>query len=595
MDEKLHAMRHSTAHVLAAAVTELYPEVKLGVGPVVEDGFFYDMLLANPLTEEDLKKVEKKMGEIVKRGDEFRREEMPIDEAIKFFKKLNQDFKVELLTALKEKGTTYIRPEGVGDVGSAADKASVYYTGKFVDLCRGPHVKNSKEIGAFKLTKIAGAYWRGDEKNPQMQRVYGLCFKTKKELDAHVKMLEEAKKRDHRKLGKELGLFVFSELVGPGMPLFTPKGNMVRNAIIGYSRDLNARIGFQEVHTPNINKAELFKISGHYDKFKDDMLEVRSHYTDEQYFLKPMNCPQHTQIYASEGRSYRDLPLRFSDFANLYRDEKPGELSGLARLRCFAQDDGHIFCREDQIEAEFESVLHAIEEALKTYGLDYKIRLSLWDPGQKEKYLGDAKVWEKAQAVMRTLLQKNKIAFVEAPGEAAFYGPKMDIIAKDSIGREWQISTIQLDLNMPGRVGLVCTDKDGSEKTPVMIHRALVGSPDRFMGILIEHYAGAFPMWLAPVQVQLATVSEDFTPFAKKLLTELVEAGVRAELDDSDEKVGKKVRNAATMKIPWTVVVGEKEAKGGAFTVNVFRQEEDLTILAEAFIGKAVEAAKRYS
>lgn len=591
-DEQLFAMRHSTAHVLAAAVKELYPEVKLGVGPVIENGFYYDILVPETLQELDLKRIEKRMKKIIQRNDEFRREEMSIESAIEFFQSQNQDFKVELLKDLKEKGTTNVNAEELQDVGDQPDSASLYHTGEFVDLCRGPHIVSSKEIGAFNLTKISGAYWRGKEENPQMQRVYGVAFETKEELEAHLSMLEEAKKRDHRRLGKELGLFVFSSLIGPGLPLYTPKGTVLRNQIIEISRKLNKRLGFGEVHTPNINKAELFKVSGHYDKYKDDMLEVSSHYSKEMYYLKPMNCPQHTQIYASEGRSYRDLPLRFSDFANLYRDEKPGELLGLTRLRCFSQDDGHVFCREDQIESEFAAILQAVKKGLEAYGLEYKIRLSLWDPNQKGKYLGETDVWEKSQAKMRSLLEEHDIDFVEAEGEAAFYGPKMDIIAKDSLSREWQVSTIQLDLNMPGRFGLVYTDKDGSEKTPVMIHRALVGSPERFMAILIEHYAGAFPLWLAPVQVQVVAVSSDFNDFAEEFMQKLRDADIRAELDQSDERVGKKIRNAAMQKIPWTVVIGEKEVAGGDIQVNVFGQEEDLVIPADGFVEKVLEEAK---
>ena len=438
-----------------------------------------------------------------------------------------------------------------------------------MDLCKGGHVENTSEINAdaFKLTHVAGAYWRGDEKNPQMQRVYGVAFETKEELEKYLLQQEEAKKRDHRKLGKELDLFVFSDLVGSGMPMFTPKGNHVRNGIINFSRELNAGLGFEEVHTPNINKAELFKISGHYDKYKEDMLTVRSQYSTEDFFMKPMNCPQHTQIYASRPRSYRDLPIRYSDFAVLYRDERPGELSGLTRLRSFAQDDGHIFCREDQIEQEISNILEAIQKALKTYRIDYWMRLSLRDPKKKEKYLGDDAVWKQSQEIMRKLLIHKKIQHKEAEGEAAFYGPKIDIMAVDALGRVWQISTIQLDFNQPGRFKLAYTDKDGSEKTPVMIHRALVGSPDRFMGILIEHYGGAFPLWLAPVQIAIIPISENQKEYAWSVKNALSTENVRVEVYDSNDTLGKRIREAETQKIPYTVIVGEKEA--GSKTVSI--------------------------
>ncbi len=598
MDEKLHAMRHSAAHVLAAAVTELYPDVKLGVGPVVEDGFFYDMLLKQPLTEEDLGKIEKKMAEIVKRGDDFTREEMPIDEAIKFFKKLKQDFKVELLTALKEKGTTYIRPEEAGDVGGSADKASVYYTGKFVDLCRGPHVKNSKEIGAFKLTKIAGAYWRGDEKNPQLQRVYGLCFKTEKELDAHLKMLEEAKKRDHRKLGKELKLFTFSDLVGPGLPLWLPNGAVIADQLENLAKDRETKAGYQRVRTPHVAKEILFKTSGHIPYYAASMFPPmmmdEGGGQKETYYLKAMNCPHHHQIYAAEPRSYRNLPLRLAEYGTVYRYEKSGELFGLMRVRMLSMNDAHIYCTPEQFAEEFKAVNDMYLNYFKLFGFTkYVMRFSTHDPRELgKKYIDNAELWKKTEEMARQALIESGINYVEVPNEAAFYGPKIDVQVWSSIGHEFTIATNQVDFAVPGRFGLVYTDKDGTEKTPLVIHRAPLGTHERFIGFLIEHYNGAFPMWLAPVQIRLATVSADYVSFAKKLLAELVEAGVRVELDDSDEKLGKKIRNAAMMKIPWSVVIGEKEAKGGDFVVNVFGQEEDLNIKAKELTAQAREAAR---
>ncbi len=577
--QKLDNARHSAAHMLAAAVLELYPGTKLAIGPTIETGFYYDFKFPAgvSISENDLEKIEEKMKEIAKGGHAFVRKEVSVDEAKQFEK--DQPFKLDLINEFAGESKTL----------------TLYESGPFTDLCRGGHTDNTKEIplDGLKLHKVAGAYWRGDEKNEMLTRIYGLLFANRKELAVYLNMLEEAKKRDHRKLGKELDLFVISELVGPGMPLFTPKGTTVRNAIANYSRELNKKIGFQEVHTPNINKAELFKVSGHYDKYKDDMLEVKSHYSDEQYYLKPMNCPQHTQIYASQKRSYKDLPLRFADFSNLYRDERPGELSGLTRLRCFSQDDGHCFCREDQIEEEFNNVLIAIKQALTTYGLNYWIRLSLRDPEHKEKYLGEDSTWEKAESILRALLERNGITFKEALGEAAFYGPKMDIMATDSIGREWQISTIQLDMNMPVRFGLTYVDSDGQEKHPIMIHRALVGSPERFMGILIEHYAGAFPVWMAPVQVQLLPVSSKHVEGAVALQKQLDEQGIRVGIDSADETIGKKVRNAAGQKIPYVVVVGDKELAGEEWMIRVRGQEEQIKMTQAAFVERVISETKQ--
>lgn len=556
--DKLAILRHSTAHLMAAAVSELFPGVKLGVGPVIEHGFYYDFQLERSLTPDDFELIENKMRELVKADVPFTREEIGIDEAIKLFTNLKQTFKVELLKDLKTRGTTKISSEEVQDVGDDIERVSVYQTGDFVDLCRGPHVASTKELKVFKLHKLASAYWRGQEENPQLQRVYGLAFASVKELKAHLAMLEEAIKRDHRKLGKELGLFVFSPLVGGGLPLYTPAGHVVRTEIMNYSRELQ-RSCYQEVTTQPLSKAELFKVSGHYDKFQNDMWRVKSNYSEEEYFLKPMNCPQHIQLFGSQLRSYKDLPLRLADFTQLHRDEKPGELSGLTRLRGFCQDDGHSFCREDQIAEEFSLVLAMIKEAMTTYGMDYRLQLSLWDPTVKEKYLGSADLWEKSQALMENLLREHRIEYTRVEGEAAFYGPKMDLMAKDSLGREWQLSTIQLDFNMPGRFGVTYVDQDGQEKTPVMIHRALVGSPDRFMGVLLEHYAGALPLWLSPTQVNIIPVSDEFNEYASSVVAELQQSGLRVSLDAAQETVGNKIRKSEQKKIPYSIVVGARE------------------------------------
>lgn len=585
-------MRHSAAHVLAAALTELYPSVRLGVGPVIEDGFYYDVALPEPLTEESLAAIEARMREIVARDDAFRREEMPIDEAIVFFRDRGQDFKVELLNDLKTRGTTKIRPEEAQDVAGPADTASVYYTGPFVDLCRGPHVEHAGEIGAFKLTKVAGAYWRGDENNPQLQRVYGVCFATQEELDRYLAMLEEAKKRDHRKLGAELGLFAFSPLVGSGLPLFTPKGTAVRRLLDEFVWSLMKPYGYERVHIPHLAKSDLYKTSGHWDKFSDDIFHVSSKKSDDAFVLKPMNCPHHTQIYASEPRSYRDLPVRFSEVTTVYRDENTGQLAGLTRVRSITQDDAHIFCTLDQVKDEARGIYEIITKFYRAFDMPLSIRLSVNDPDHPEKYLGGADVWEQAVATLRGLLDEMGKTYELGVGEAAFYGPKIDFMAHDAIGRTWQLATIQLDFNQPERFGLEYADADGSKKRPVMVHRAISGSLERFMAVLIEHYAGAFPMWIAPVQIRLATVGDAFVPFAKELKEKLAAAGLRVELDASDEKVGKKIRNAAMMKVPWTVVVGAKESEGGDFKVNVFGQEEDLVVPADRLVEKAVEASK---
>ncbi len=555
-ENKIEKIRHSLSHIMAQAVLEFYPKAKLGMGPAIDNGFYYDFQLSKPLEEKDLEKIEEEMKEIISQKQKFQKEEISKIKAKKLLK--DQPYKLELIKDLP--GTT----------------VSIYSNGVFMDLCKGPHIKSTEEIlpNTFKLTKTAGAYWKGNEKNKMLTRIYGLAFETEKELMDYLNMLAEAEKRDHRKLGEKLDLFVFSELVGPGLPLYTFRGATVLKEIRNYSNELQKEIGYQEVQTPNMNRAELFKVSGHYDKYKDDMFVVHSHYSKEDYFLKPMNCPQHTQIFGSKPRSYKDLPIRIADFAQLYRDEKTGELSGLTRLRGFCQDDGHSFCREDQIKDEFKSVLSAVEKAMKTYGMNYKIRLSLWDQKQPEKYLGEPKTWKKSQQLLEEILIENKIEYVKAVGEAAIYGPKMDLISKDSLGREWQLSTIQLDFIMPERFGLKYIDSDGKEKTPVMIHRAIVGSPERFFGILIEHYAGAFPVWLSPVQVSIIPISEKHLEYAKKVEKELEDlpAGrqekMRVEIKSGNDTLGKKIREAEMQKIPYLLIVGDKEITANAVSVR---------------------------
>jgi len=582
-DLNIEIKRHSLAHIMAAAIKELWPNAELAIGPAIDNGFYYDIDFGDTkISEADLKTIEKKMAFLIKQNLKFERTEKKIEEAIQGAKKAKEIYKAELLEGLKAQGETTV---------------SFYSVGKFSDLCRGPHIENTNQLkpGSYKLEKLAGAYWRGDEKNKMLTRIYGLAFNTKEELDDYLKMMLEAEKRDHRKIGKEQNLFVFSELIGPGLPLYTAKGAVIRREIVKYTNELQSAIGYQEVHTPNMYKAELFKVSGHYEKYKEDMMRVVSNYSDEEYFLKPMNCPHHTQIYASQAKSYRDLPVRISDFANLYRDERPGELSGLTRLRCFCQDDGHCFCREDQIKEEFLSVLGIIKEAMATYGMPYKIRLSLWDPKKPEKYLGEPAIWEKSQKLLTEILIENKIEFISAEGEAAIYGPKMDLISRDSLGREWQLSTIQLDFIMPGRFKLVYTDSDGKEKTPVMIHRAIIGSPERFMGIIIEHYAGAFPVWLSPIQVKIVSVAETHIAASQKLAAELKAAGIRVEVDEANETVGNKIRKAVSEKVPYMLVIGDKEMNSELLSVRDRGTQETREIKKDKFIAEILEKIQKRS
>lgn len=575
--EQLFAARHSLAHLLAMAVLAKYPDTKLAIGPVIDHGFYYDLDLSAKITAEDFTELETTMRELIAADLSFEQSTANITAAKKKF--ADQPYKLELIDDLATAGETEV---------------SIYTSGEFVDLCKGPHVAKTGELAAigFKLDAVAGAYWRGSEENKMLTRIYGLAFATAADLDKYLAQRAEAEKRDHRKLGKELGLFVFSDLVGSGLPLYTFAGATVRREIVNYSNELQRSIGYQEVHTPNMNRAELFKISGHYEKYKEDMFRVVSNYTKEEYYLKPMNCPQHTQIYASQLRSYRDLPIRIADFANLYRDEKPGELSGLTRLRSFCQDDGHSFCREDQIKDEFLAVLGVINQAMATYGMNYSVRLSLWDPAQPAKYLGDPAVWEKAQLLLENILKEQQIDYQVGVGEAAIYGPKMDLISRDSLGREWQISTIQLDFIMPQRFGLTYVDAEGKEQTPVMIHRAIVGSPERFMAILIEHYAGAWPVWLAPVQVKILPVGSDHHAGALELAKTLEQAGIRSAIDLASETVGKKIRAAAGEKVPYALVLGDKELASDRLAVRVRGQEDMLELTRAEFIDRVTNEIK---
>ncbi|OGM76407.1 threonine--tRNA ligase [Candidatus Woesebacteria bacterium RIFOXYA1_FULL_43_16] len=537
-------LRHSTAHLLAAAVTELWPNAKPTLGPAIADGFYYDFDFGNAkISEEDFPKIEERMHTIIKTWKGFEKNVLTKEEALKEF--ADNPYKKELIE----------------EHSKDSDGLTVYQSGGFRDLCRGGHSTDPKEIKYFKLLSVAGAYWRGDEKQKMLTRIYGTVFPTQKELDEYLTLQEEAKKRDHRKLGRELDLFTFSELVGAGLPLYTPKGALLRRLVNDYVESVQAAQGYTQVWTPQIAKAELFKTSGHYDKYKDSMFKVTSNYSEEEYFLKPMNCPQHTQIYASKARSYRDLPIRLTDFAMLYRDEKPGELSGLARVRAFSQDDCHVFCREDQVDLEVDMALAMTKEIMKTFGLSYKYRLSTHDPEHPEKYIGDPKVWEKTEEWAEKIMKRNKIEYIDGPGEAAFYAPKMDLIAKDSLGREWQLSTIQIDFFLPERFDLEYVDSDGAKKRPVMIHRAIVGSPERFLMVLIEHFAGNFPTWLAPVQVKMLPITERNLEYAVRVAKILKDNGIRVEVDDRSERLQAKIRDAQLEKAAYMLIVGDKEEK----------------------------------
>ncbi len=605
MDDQLQKMRHSAAHVLATAVERLYPQAKFGIGPVVEDGFYYDILFTSPLSENDLKKIENEMRKIIKEDLEMEILEMEIDEAIDLFEKEDQEFKVDLLRDLKERGTTKMTEEEKADVGEDVKTVTIYKTGDFIDLCRGPHVRSTGQIKAFKLNKLAGAYWRGDENNKQLQRIYGLAFETKDELNEYIDLIEEAKKRDHRKLAKELDLYHIDPDVGLGLPLWHPNGAILWRIIEDFWHREHLRNGYELVRTPHIGNKKLWEQSGHWGFYSDSMfpaMDASHSLSDEKrgsdfesekdlYLLKPMNCPFHIKIYQNKPHSYRELPLRWAECGTVYRFEKKGELSGLTRVRGFTQDDAHIICRKDQVKDELKRVIDFILFIYRAFGFekdDVKVFLSLRDPGDKKKYAGDDEGWEFTQDLLREVARDKQLDFIEEEGEAAFYGPKLDFKVKDSLNRLWQCSTLQFDFNLPERFNLEYISEDGEKETPYMLHRALFGSFERFIGLLIEHHAGAFPFWLAPEQIRIVPVSDDFIDFARELQDKLKAVDIRVNVDISSEKVGKKIRSSAMVKVPWTIVVGQKEVDGGDFKVNVFGQEENIMI-AQSDIIKNVE------
>ena len=578
-DEKLDIMRHSLAHITAAAVQRLWPEAKFGVGPPVENGYYYDIDLGDvTISEEDFPRIEAEMKKIIDENQEFIRSEQPVDAGIAWAKKTNQPYKEELLNDLKREGTTRASeldrammglPAGITGSSSAnvqIGDVSFYKNGEFIDLCRGPHVESTGKVGAFKLMRIAGAYWRGNEKNPQMQRLYGVAFSTPKELRQHLEMLEEAKKRDHRKLGQELDLFTFSDLVGSGLPLYTPRGAILIEEIKNALKDISRKYDMQLVSTPHIGKLDLYKTSGHADKFSEELFHVTSHY-DQQFVMKPVSCPHHIQIYNSRPRSYKELPFRYIEQTMQYRDEKPGQLGGLQRTRGFTVDDGHTFCRVDQIEEEASMLVEVIKGFYENLGLWGKhwVSLSVRESGAQDKYIGTVEDWDQAEAMLEKVSSDYGLNAKRMEGEAAIYGPKLDFMFKDALGRETQLATIQLDFAMPKRFELSYIDDKGGNQTPVMIHRAILGSFERFIMLLIEHYGGKFPVWLAPEQVRLITVNqEDSTmAFADKIREQAKEFGVRASVDNSNESVGKKIRASEVWKVPYTLVIGEKEMESG--------------------------------
>jgi threonine--tRNA ligase len=591
-DEQLYAMRHSLAHVMAAAVRRLWPEAKFGVGPVVENGFYYDIDLGDTkISEQNFGKIEKTMRRIIAEGQDFVCEKCPIDEAIAWAEQAGQPYKSELLNDLKRAGTTVAKDLDAAEMGTISEgdgvlsEVSFYTNGDFRDLCRGPHVANTREVGAFKLMRVAGAYWRGNENNPQMQRLYGVAFASQEELDKYLERLELAKQRDHRKLGRELDLYTTSQLVGVGLPLFTPRGTVLRDIVAQYSNQLRQKFGFEKVWTPHITKKDLYETSGHWAKFGEELFLVKSQETSDEMALKPMNCPHHTQIFASQPRSYRDMPVRYLETTTDYRDEKTGELGGLNRVRSLTQDDSHVFCRPDQIEQEINNLLAAAQELYGTIDMKLRVRLSYRD--DSDAYLGDLDLWTSAQSQLKTAVEKVGLEYFEQAGEAAFYGPKIDFMATDAIGREHQVATVQLDFVQPQRFGLEYAESDGSFTTPVMIHCALLGSIERFLSVFIEHTGGWFPFWAAPEQVRILTINDTVFDYVDEITTILSEVvlmspvkynKVRFTTDLRNESIGKKIREAIAVKIPTQIIVGPKDKQARVVSVRTRGGEEQIAI-----------------
>lgn len=591
-EEELKSMRHSLAHIMAQAIQHLWPQAKFGVGPAIDNGFYYDVYLDNgTISEADLPKIEEEMRKIVAANYPFERRDVSVAEAIDWAVRGDQSFKVELLNDLKRSGTTVASELAGEKMGSMSDgdskveTVSLYSQGDYTDLCRGGHVDSTGKVGAFKLTKTAGAYWRGNENNPQMQRIYGVAFATQEELDEYLNRLEIAKQRDHRKLGKELDLYTTSPLVGIGLPLFTPRGTILRDIVAQYSNQLRQKFGFEKVWTPHITKKDLYETSGHWAKFGEELFLVKSQETSDEMALKPMNCPHHTQIFASRPRSYRDMPVRYLETTTDYRDEKTGELGGLNRVRSLTQDDSHIFCRTDQIEDEINNLLSAARELYGSIDMKLRVRLSYRD--KSDSYLGDLSLWDSAQNQLKSAVEKVGLDYFEQEGEAAFYGPKIDFMATDAIGREHQVATVQLDFVQPQRFGLEYADNDGNFTTPVMIHCALLGSVERFLSVFIEHTGGWFPFWAAPEQVRVLTINDTVLEYVDKITTVLSDItlmkpvrynDVRFTIDSRNESLGKKIREATSMKIPVQLIVGPKDMEANEVSVRTQSGEEKISL-----------------
>lgn len=582
MEEKndsLYAMRHSLAHILAQSVLQLYPDAKFAIGPVIEDGFYYDFDLGEKsFKTEDLAELEKRMKKIISQDQKFEMYEAGIDESIEYIRSKHQPYKLELAQELKEQGEKRVR--FYRNILKESNKKT------FIDLCKGPHVTSTRKVGAFKLTKIAGAYWRGSEKNKMLQRIYGVAFQTQNELNIYLDTIKQAELRDHRRLGQELELFMISEEVGQGLPLWLPKGAMVRQIIEEYITRQYLKNGYILVKTPHIGSEKLFNISGHLDYYKESMYGSMK-IDDEKYYLKPMNCPMHLMIYRNSMKSYRDLPIRYAELGTVYRYERSGVLHGLTRVRGFTQDDGHILCTPQQLEEEVSRAIMLIKEILEKFGFkQFRVALSVRDPKNLKNYLGKDASWKHAENALKKSIEKLHWKYTREEGEAVFYGPKLDVKVTDAIGREWQISTLQVDFNLPKRFGIYYIDKDSGKKEPFMLHRALLGSIERFTGILIEHYAGAFPAWLSPLQVHIIPVSKDYHKHALKLSEELKEQNIRIWFDDLNETVSYKVRKGERLKIPYILVIGEKEVSGKKLCVRKRGKKDVEKMLKKKFIEK---------
>jgi threonyl-tRNA synthetase len=567
----LKVVRHSAAHVMATAILELFPETKLGHGPATENGFFYDVYRETPFSEADLAAIEAKMAEVVARDEKFVREEEPREKGLADYKAHGDFMKVHFIEKFTKPG----------------DEISLYKNGNFTDFCRGPHVPSTGRVKAFKVTSVAGAYWLGDEKNQQLQRVYGTAFFNSKDMEAHFKRLEEIKARDHRVLGKQLDLFSIQEVAGAGLIFWHPKGGLIRKTMEDWMRDECIRRGYEMVYTPHIMRRELWKVSGHEGFYSQNMYPPME-LDDAEYRLKPMNCPGHILIYKNSPKSYRDLPQRYAELGNVYRYERSGTMHGLLRVRGFTQDDAHIFCTPEQIESEIAACVEFADEVLKAFGFaEFKVELSTWDPKDKKSYVGSEEHWETAVGSLKKVLDAKAIPYREIPGEAAFYGPKIDIKLVDVLGRLWQLSTVQFDFNLPQRFELEYTGEDGEKHRPVMVHRALFGSVERFFGVLIEHYAGAFPMWLAPAQVGIVPISEKHTEYAESVKAKLEAAGLRVEIDARNEKMNAKIREFTMQKIPFVLVMGDKEAAAETVSVRTRGKGDEGSVALSAFIERA--------